>query len=119
MPRGPVAGATAALIRAAAQRGVDISRYQVERWRAAGELPRVRRAGLGKGRGTVSEEPDEQTIHLAMTLARYSRQGSPRIHGHIVERFACGLPVPEREVRRAFAAQLDGVARMTAADVTD
>jgi hypothetical protein len=119
MPRGQTSGATKALIDAVAARGVTVSAYQIERWRAAGELPRVTRRGLGRGRGTAAEPPDEPTIHLATMLADQSRQGSPRIGGHLLERFARGMPVPEGAVRAALIAQIDAVARSVRADLPD
>lgn len=117
MPRGEVGGSTAALIAAAAAEGVEISAYQIERWRAQGALPRAVRHGLGQGHGTRARHPDEATIQQAILLGRNSRQGVARPGGHIIERFALGLPVAEDQVRAAFAAQLDAVARLTAADV--
>ncbi|MGY4898640.1 hypothetical protein ACWEEK_24035 [Micromonospora aurantiaca (nom. illeg.)] len=119
MPRGPVGGATAALIEALALRGVRVSPYQIERWRASGDLPRPVRHGLGRGRGVVSEEPDEQTIQMAVVLARASRRGSRRAGTHAIERLGIGRPVNEHEVRAAFKAVLDDLARLTGADFGD
>ncbi len=95
---------------------LDLSPYQLERGRTAGALPRVTRHGLGRGRGTYAEEPDEDTDQKALVLARTSRQGSPRPGGHVIERLAAGVPVNETEVRRAFARELDRFAEMMAAD---
>ncbi|MER5376243.1 hypothetical protein [Streptomyces sp. NPDC002553] len=51
-----------------------MSVYQLERWRAAGHLPRHPRRGLGRGRGTHAELlPD--TVERAELLARSARQG--------------------------------------------
>src|SRR5947209_2143400 len=119
MPRGPVGGATAALIRALAEQGVRVSAYQIERWRACGELPRPRRHGLGRGRGVASEPPDEQTVQRALVLAKSAQRGSRRFGAHPIEALALGLPVPEHAVRRAVDATLDEMARMTGADVLD
>lgn len=119
MPRGPAGGATAALIHALAEQGVQVSVYQIERWRADGELPRPKRRGLGRGRGVVSQPPDEATVQMAVVLARSSRRGARRFGVHPIERVALGKPVPERVVRRALGATLDRVASMTAADVVD
>jgi hypothetical protein len=119
VPRGPIGGATAALIRALAAYDVHVSRYQIERWRASGDLPRPTRRGLGRGRGVASDEPDEQTVQIALVLARGSRRGSRRVGVHVIERLAMGRPVPEADVRRAFTAALDELARMTGADLVD
>jgi hypothetical protein len=117
MPRGRLGGATAALIGAVAEQGVVVSRYQIERWRASGDLPRPVRHGLGRGRGVAAEQPDEKTVQMALILAGGSRRGSRRPGTHVLERLAVGRQVPEGEVRRAFAVALDEVARMTGAHV--
>jgi hypothetical protein len=117
VPRGKVAGATAALIDALAEQGVHVSRYQIERWRASGELPRPVRHGLGRGRGVASEPPDEQTVQTTLVLARSARRGSRGFGAHVIERLALGRPVAESDVRRAVNAVLDDIARMTGADV--
>lgn len=119
MPRGQVGGATAALIAALAERGVRASPYQIERWRASGELARPVRHGRGRGRGVVSEPPDESTVQAAMMLATASRRGSRRYGVHPVERFAAGLPVPDDVIRGAIDDVLADMARLVAADVTD
>ncbi|MER6038321.1 hypothetical protein ABT133_31165 [Streptomyces sp. NPDC001835] len=74
MPRTPPSGADAALIRTLAERGVRVSVYQLERWRAAGHLPRHPRRGLGRGRGTHAELLPA-TVERAEFLARSARQG--------------------------------------------
>ena len=112
MPRGRIGGATAALIEALAERGCHVSAYQIERWRATGELPRPVRRGRGRGRGTVSEPPGAETVNRAVVLAQLSRQGSRRPGSHPIERFAAGLPVPENVIREAIETALEGVARM-------
>lgn len=115
MPRGAVSGATAALIHAVAEHGVQISAYQIERWRASGDLPRPVRRGLGRGRGTAGEPPDDATVYKAVVLAGASRQGSRRFGSHPIERVATGQSVPEPAVRKAVNAVLDQVAGMVAA----
>jgi len=119
MPRGRVGGSTAALITAAQAAGVKISPYQIERWRRQGALPRAIRKGLGRGQGTYTEQPDDATVQMVILLGRQSRQGSPRAGGHIIERFAIGQPVAEDQIRAAFMTQLNGIARVTAADMHD
>ncbi|WP_143668757.1 hypothetical protein [Streptomyces sp. b62] len=53
-----------------------MSVYQLERWRAAGHLPRHPRRGLGRGRGTRAELLPA-TVERAELLARSARQGRP------------------------------------------
>lgn len=98
---------------------MNISAYQIERWRQSGALPRPRRHGLGRGKGTRAEALDQATIDVAVRLASAAHQGHrvPRLH--LIERFAAGQIMDESRVRAAFHAQLDIVARMTAADVPD
>lgn len=74
MPRTPPSGADAELIQALAERGVQVSAYQLERWRAAGHLPRHPRRSLGRGRGTRSYLLPA-TVNQAEALARASQQG--------------------------------------------
>jgi hypothetical protein len=74
VPRTPPSGADAELIRTLAERGVRVSVYQLERWRAAGYLPRHPRRGLGRGRGTRAELLPA-TVEQAELLARSARQG--------------------------------------------
>ncbi|MBM0255564.1 hypothetical protein [Micromonospora sp. 4G55] len=96
-----------------------MSRYQIERWRTSGDLPRPARRGLGRGRGVASEEPDESTLNLAIALAKGSRRGSRRVGNHAIERLGMGHPVDEHDVRRALKAALDDLARRTHADLGD
>ncbi|MFI9616725.1 hypothetical protein ACIHCM_34460 [Streptomyces sp. NPDC052023] len=51
-----------------------MSVYQLERWRAAGHLPRHPRRGLGRGRGTRAELLPA-IVERAELLARSARQG--------------------------------------------
>ncbi|RSS67632.1 hypothetical protein [Streptomyces sp. WAC06128] len=51
-----------------------MSVYQLERWRAAGHLPRHPRRGLGRGRGTRAELLPA-TVERAELLTRSARQG--------------------------------------------
>jgi hypothetical protein len=112
VPRGTVSGATAALITAVAAQGVTVSAYQIERWRSSGDLPRPVRHGRGRGRGTVSEAPDEKTVQRAVMLARASRRGSRRLGSHPIERLAFGQPVDEAVARRAIDETLTEIGRV-------
>jgi hypothetical protein len=115
MPRSAPSRADVALLAALAAQGMHASPYQLERWRTAGLLPRNRRRGLGRGRGSVSEL-DTTALVRATGLAQAARQGRALPGGHVIDRFALGLPVPEARVRAAFAEQLDRLARGLAAD---
>jgi hypothetical protein len=108
MPRSQPSRADAALLAALARQGLHASPYQLERWRATGLLPHNRRRGLGRGRGSISEL-DEHAVAGATILAWNARQGRRLIGGHVIERFAIGLPVAEDRVRAAFTAELDRV----------
>lgn len=119
MPRGPVGGATAALIQALAGQGVSVSAYQIERWRTAGALPRPKRHGRGRGKGVVSEPPDESTVQRALVLARASRRGSRRFGVHPIERVALGLPVADDVFRRAIGTVLTQISAMFGTDAGD
>jgi hypothetical protein len=107
-------------LRSLTEQGLHVTPFQLERWRAAGLLPRNRRRGLGRGRGSVSEL-DETAVVSASAIARLARQGRRLAGSHVVERFAVGLPTSEDEVRAAFAAELDRVVDRLAGDapVTD
>jgi hypothetical protein len=59
---------------------------------------------------------DETTLLCAVGLATHARQGRATIGGHVIERFACGLPLPEATVRAAFSAELDLLAGKLAVD---
>ena len=118
MPRGNPSRVDAGLIQMLAERGLTVSPYQLERWRAAGLLPRNRRHGLGRGNGSVSEL-DEETVEQAAALARVAKQGSALPGRHVLERFASGRPVAEAEVRATYTAQLDRLAALIAADTAE
>ncbi|GAA1028162.1 hypothetical protein GCM10009557_12210 [Virgisporangium ochraceum] len=100
MPRKPPSPADDALLAAAAARGVRVSAYQLERWRAAGLLPRNLVDRTGPGRGTTSVAPDE-ALDLAVWLARNDGPGRRR-RDVALEAFEAGLPVPEPTVRKAW-----------------
>jgi hypothetical protein len=61
-------------------------------------------------------EFDETTLLCAIGLVTQARQGRATIGGHVIERFACGLPLPEATVRAAFSAELDLLAGKLAVD---
>ena len=118
MPRGDLSRADAELIRVLAEQGLTVSPYQLERWRAAGQLPRNRRRGLGRGKGSVSEI-DDQSVRQAAMLARSAGQGRALMGSHVLDRFMAGRPVPEVRVRAAYRDRLDRLGRMIAADAGD
>jgi hypothetical protein len=102
-----------------AAQGASVTAYQIERWRAAGDLPRPVRHGRGRGRGVVSEAPDEQTVQRAVMLARASRRGSRRLGSHPIERLAFGWPVDETTARQAIDDTLDEIGRVFGAGAED
>lgn len=118
MPRSQPSQADSALLAALAEQSLQVSPYQLERWRAAGLLPRNRRRGLGRGHGSTSKL-DETAVVCASALARIARQGQRLVGGHVVERLAIGLPAAEEQVRAAFAAELDSLADRLAGDAPD
>ncbi|WP_261958321.1 hypothetical protein [Streptomyces nigrescens] len=72
---------------------------QLEGWRRAGVLPRHRRRGLGRGRGSVVDAVDPVVVESAAALARHLRQGRDRRLA-VLEWFAeAGLPVQPGAVR--------------------
>lgn len=118
MPRGEVSRADTALIQALAAQNLAVSPYQLERWRAAGQLPRNRRRGLGRGKGSVSEL-DDQVVRQAAVLARSAGQGRALMGSHVLDRFMAGRPVAEEKVRAAYRDRLDRLGRLIAADAGD
>lgn len=64
------------LIAALAEVGLQVTPYQLERWRAMGLVPRSERHGLGRGRGSVASLP-EDALDCARTVAQVTqgRQG--------------------------------------------
>lgn len=110
MARGQVSPVDAALIAAAAQRGVTVSPYQLERWRTAGYLDRNPCHGLGQGKGSVAE-PATGAVDRIVLLARMPPRSRRKLPlGQPLVAFADGLPVPETRVRRALLGVLDRVA---------
>ncbi len=55
-----------------------VTASQLESWRRAGLLPRHRRRGLGRGRGSVVDVVDPVVVSSAAALARHVRQGRDR-----------------------------------------
>ena len=115
MTRSAPSRADVALIDALADRGLDVSPYQLERWRTAGLLPRNNRRPLGRGKGSTSEL-DDVAVELAARLAEYARQGRAMPGSHIIECFAKGQRLEEDRIREAFHALLDRISRKLAVD---
>ncbi|MDX5570207.1 hypothetical protein PYK79_52565 [Streptomyces sp. ID05-04B] len=66
------------MIRELAAREVEVTASQLESWRRTGILPRHRRRGLGRGRGSVVDSVDPVVVESAAALARHLRQGRDR-----------------------------------------
>lgn len=66
------------MIRALAARDLTVTASQLESWRRTGLLPRHRRRGLGRGRGSVVDAVDPLVVESAAALARHLRQGRDR-----------------------------------------
>ena len=115
MTRSAPSRADVALIDALADRELDVSPYQLERWRTAGLLPRNNRRPLGRGKGSTSEL-DDVAVELAARLAEHARQGRAMPGSHIIERFAKGQRLEEDRIREAFHALLDRISRKLAVD---
>ncbi|MGW4937331.1 hypothetical protein ACWEQH_30740 [Streptomyces sp. NPDC004166] len=93
MARGAPSPADQQVVRELVARGVVVTASQLEGWRRAGLLPRHRRRGLGRGRGSVVDAVDPVVIESAAALARHLRQGRDRRLA-VLEWFAeAGLPV--------------------------
>lgn len=78
MARGAPSPADLQVVRELASRGVMVTASQLESWRRAGLLPRHRRRGLGRGRGSVVDVVDPVVVESAAVLARRLRQGRDR-----------------------------------------
>ena len=100
MPRGAPSKADTALVEYLAGQGLEISPYQLERWRLAGLLPRPVRRGLGRGTGSVSAYP-EGADTCAHILALAIRQGRSVHHGAL-SLYACWLPLDDKALRKAL-----------------
>ncbi|MFD0228067.1 hypothetical protein ACWGPD_10110 [Streptomyces hirsutus] len=78
MARGAPSPADVQVIHELAVRKVIVTESQLESWRRAGLLPRHRRHGLGRGRGSVVDAVDPVVVESAAVLARHLRQGRDR-----------------------------------------
>jgi hypothetical protein len=78
MARGAPSPADLQVVRELASRKVVVTASQLESWRRAGLLPRHRRRGLGRGRGSVVDVVDPVVVESAAALARLGRQGRDR-----------------------------------------
>ncbi|MEV7383269.1 hypothetical protein [Streptomyces lydicus] len=99
MPRGAPSPADQQVISQFAERGLVVTASQLEGWRRAGLLPRHRRRGLGRGRGSVVDAVDPVLVESAAALARHLRQGRDRRLA-VLEWFAeAGMGVRPEAVR--------------------
>jgi hypothetical protein len=97
VPRHEESEADAAMRAAVADVGLMVSRYQLERWRQLGLLPRarIRRATFGGSRALAH---DGEAIDAAVFLASQSRRGRPwQLVG--VDMFDRGYPLGENCLR--------------------
>lgn len=78
MARGAPSPADLQVVRELAAWDVVVTPSQLESWRRAGLLPRHRRRGLGRGRGSVVDAVDPLVVESAAALARHLRQGRDR-----------------------------------------
>ncbi|MGW0501191.1 hypothetical protein ACWD0Z_38980 [Streptomyces sp. NPDC003007] len=93
MARGEPSPADLQVVRELATRGLVVTASQLESWRRTGLLPRHRRRGLGRGRGSVVDAVDPVVVESAAALARHLRQGRDRRLA-MLEWFAeAGMPV--------------------------
>lgn len=90
-------GADRELIGRLAALGVVVSGAQLERWRAAGLLPRHGRRWLGRGRGSVSVLAEE-TVAVAAALGRHARPGRDLRWTVIAWYAGAGLPAAPGEL---------------------
>lgn len=67
---------------------------QLESWRRIGLLPRHRRRGLGRGRGSVVDEVDPAVVAGAAALARHLGQGRDRRLAVLAWFAEAGTPQP-------------------------
>ena len=118
MPRGPVSPTDAALIAAAAERGVTVSPYQLERWRKAGYLERNPRRWLGQGKGSVATPPAGAVDRIVLLAGLPPRRRRQLPLGQPLVEFADGLPVPEARVRQALVDELTRWSRALGAPAT-
>jgi hypothetical protein len=78
MARGAPSPADLQVVRELAAHDLVVTVSQLESWRRTGLLPRHRRRGLGRGRGSVMDVIDPVVVESAAVLARHLRQGRDR-----------------------------------------
>lgn len=110
MPRGPVSQSDQKLLAAAAAAGYVVSPFQLERWRGLGLVPRNARRGLGRGRGTVAEVPEDALPRL-IAVAQSARQGRTLAKGTVFLRLASGEAVTDAALRAAIVKSLRFLSR--------
>ncbi len=93
MARGAPSPTDQQVIRELSGREVVVTASQSEGWRRAGLLPRHRRRGLGRGRGSVVDTVDPVAVESAAALARHLRQGRDRRPAELEWFAEAGLPV--------------------------
>lgn len=99
MARGAPSPADLQVIRGLTARDLMVTASQLESWRRAGLLPRHRRRGLGRGRGSVVDAVDPVVVESAAALARHLRQGRDRRLA-VLEWFAeAGMPAQPAAVQ--------------------
>ncbi|UFQ99823.1 hypothetical protein KBP30_00600 [Streptomyces sp. Go40/10] len=74
MPRGAPSPADQQVICELASRDLVVTASQLEGWRWAGLLPRHRRRGLGRGRGSVVDAVDPVVVESTGTPASAVRR---------------------------------------------
>jgi hypothetical protein len=91
------------LIRLASVRQVVVSHAQLERWRTAGLIPRNKRVGRGRGRGSQSLL-DPRVVDLVVAAGKHTAQGMP-VNELALRIFTAELDVelPESVVKGALA----------------
>ncbi|MBY8864524.1 hypothetical protein [Streptomyces sennicomposti] len=87
------------VIRELEARGLVVTASQLESWRRMGLLPRHRRRGLGRGRGSVVDVVDPVVVESAAALARHLRQGRDRRLAVLEWFVEAGMPVLPGAVR--------------------
>src|SRR5580658_1961640 len=101
VPRGRPSHADVTLITELAAHGLTVSAAQLERWRAAGLLPKPERRWLGRGAGSTSAYPPG-AFRIAAQLSAVTGQGYT-LHHAALALFVGGHHVDEAPLRAAFA----------------
>lgn len=107
MPRRAESSADSRLRASLADQGLFVSRYQLERWRQVGLMPRPRVVRVGFGGSRVEDHP-EDVFGVAEILARESRRGRPWQQA-AVEIFEYGFPLSESCLRECSMHIVEGV----------